>query len=512
MRRMIKLGALVLALVLLLTGCGLGDTFSAISGKQHADAEMQKDTAPADDSDDQMLEEPEEDPEPEPDDPQPNTVSLLSLMPTYEEFFSNLKHFNENAGNMFTFENESRGTVTGSLHPNGDYQYSEFYMYVGSYPIFAFLASYPKQAPHNLCKLSFIFTSTSGGDYDTVMTYIEGFYLCFANASLPYPTFPVLYEELLNAEIETADNGAMERHLQKQGIKYGFHVLFDSSNMVKELIFDINIDPDYMVEVDDSTAGSNRPVSGSRPNLSGGQKAVSNASDGKPTPSGSTADGASSHVHTDACRRWIVDVPYRPAQYRQEKVIDVPYKPAEYAEEIVVDVQFSPEHYEEQLAEVSDWVFVVKVYKHDWRNYSEFKVGELKFASEQEFVDWLILYDYEIGWGYYDEITMQWRYPDDDETRLELLKENLETCADNRYDSIIYILGEDGKTYDITWSKAGEYTHVETQQVLIPEQPEVSHIERMLVSPEQPEVSHYENILVSPEQPEEGHWEYVCGN
>ncbi len=32
-----------------------------------------------------------------------------------------------------------------------------------------------------------------------------------------------------------------------------------------------------------------------------------------------------------------------------------------------------------------------------------------------------------------------------------------------------------------------------------------------LISPEQPESSHVEKVLVTPEQPEVGHWEYTCG-
>lgn len=207
---------------------------------------------------------------------------------------------------------------------------------------------------------------------------------------------------------------------------------------------------------------------------------------------------STAHVHTDACRRWIVDVPYKAAEYREEKVIDVPYKPAQFSEEVVVDVPYSPAHYEEQLVEVTDHTFSVQRYYVRLYQLNGSSYDELYFSSEQDFYNWIFQYEIKCESVGYNE------------PQEKHIKEFLERVMYRQKDDSICII-ENGELNAIVWKKESEYKRVETRSVLIPEQPEQSHIERIVVIPAIEERSHIERILVSEEQKEVGHWEYVCG-
>ncbi len=145
------------------------------------------------------------------------------------------------------------------------------------------------------------------------------------------------------------------------------------------------------------------------------------------------------HVHTDSCYKWVVDVPYKAAVYKDEKVIDVPYSAAVYGDVLV---------------EYTDYVCKVTLYPGDY--------DTLTFASEGEFDEWFASHNGKEDY--------------------------------NKFGGEVRI---DGTRVFYTMRRDSSYKAVRT--------------EYGLVSPEQPEVSHIEKVLVSPEQKEQGHYELICG-
>ena len=500
-------------------------------------------------------------------------VPLLSLMPTYEEYMERLRKTNDKAGGIFNIETSGTGTVTGSLHPDGDYQWTNITL-----PPFLIKACYPANAPHFLSDLHVTFSWTTAVEYDLILTYVDGFYACLTNTYLPHLTFTECLNSLLQNGSSEWDNKTVETTLREEGVEYCLNVTFDNIDKVDNnddltvscLVFEMHIDPDYMVEVDKAVAdsivqqdqdtsthstgyqpssepsyvgpivndgpgiaeypdppfqveidsdsveiyqgpGSDYRSTGSTTGTgvftivevqpgpgsysgwgrlksdagwialddcslyqsldtsatSAGQRPLAGTDYDSPTVPGDV-ETAAAHVHTDACRRWVVDVPYKAAEYREEIVVDVPYSPA---------------HYEEQLVEVVDHTFYVRQY-HDRYSFTHAEYDELSFSTEQAFLDWIFQYDIK-----YDGVT----FTDPLEEHLKKLKYDLDYKS--KSDKACIVLG-DGTRNCIEWQKESEYTRVESQQVLIPEQPEESHIER---------------VLVTPEQPEQGHWEYSCG-
>ena len=156
-----------------------------------------------------------------------------------------------------------------------------------------------------------------------------------------------------------------------------------------------------------------------------------------------TEEATTAHVHTDACLKWIVDVPYQAAVYKTEKIIDTPYSPAVYG-----DIPY----------EVNDCHYRVILYikNSDLPSFTADHV--ILLDSTEEFLRW----KEEVGAEDVEEDTFG-----------KISDENF------RYKYL---------TYD-------PYTTVKYEYGLIsPEQPEVSHTEAVLVSPEQEEQGHYEYV------------------
>ena len=145
------------------------------------------------------------------------------------------------------------------------------------------------------------------------------------------------------------------------------------------------------------------------------------------------------HIHTKDCYRYIVDVPYQAAIYENRKVVDVPYSPAEYGDILV---------------EYTDHTIEVYLYPGS--------LDRLYFASESSYMVW------------FEEHEGQEDY--------------------NQFAGEVYI---DGTRYFYKMKYISDYTATRT--------------EYGLVKQEQPEVSHIEKVLVKEEVKEQGHQELICG-
>lgn len=155
-------------------------------------------------------------------------------------------------------------------------------------------------------------------------------------------------------------------------------------------------------------------------------------------PETETESVTTSHIHTAACKKWIVDTPYKPAVYENQKVVDIPYSPAEYG-----DVPY----------ETTDCHYKVEFYSY---------LESLVFSSSEKFEEWV-------------------------EKSGAVLEYNYNGGE-------VYI---DGERHLFGYTKYDYYNIVKYNYGI--------------VKPEQPEVSHIEKVLVSPEQQEKGHYEYICG-
>lgn len=170
-----------------------------------------------------------------------------------------------------------------------------------------------------------------------------------------------------------------------------------------------------------------------------------------PETTAETEPETTRHVHTDACKKWVVDTPYVPAVYKTEKVMDIPYSPAEYGDipKQVTDhhyrIEFCDHDQDQKHVELDDLIF-----------YSRSDVLEWKEESGAVFTADLCTGYVTVTWGGYDGITV-----------------DFDCCEYGAYTAVVYEYG--------------------------------------LIKPEQQEVSHFEIVLVSPEQMETGHYEYVCG-
>ena len=153
-----------------------------------------------------------------------------------------------------------------------------------------------------------------------------------------------------------------------------------------------------------------------------------------------TAIETPQHIHSDACRTYIVDVPYRAAVYEDVKVIDSPHQDAVYGDKPV---------------QYTDYKYKVNFYSHS--------ISTLQFASTQDFQGWIASSGATVDSGY-------------------------------GLEGAVVINGS-----NVRWwaQKTDSYSAV--------------RYEYGLITPEQPEVSHVEKVLVSPEVQEQGHWEYTCG-
>ncbi len=170
---------------------------------------------------------------------------------------------------------------------------------------------------------------------------------------------------------------------------------------------------------------------------------VTEAKETEPETEPPQTEPATTHVHTDACLKWVVDVPYQAAVYKTEKIIDTPYSPAVYG-----DIPY----------EVNDCHYRVILY---------IKVSDLPSFS----ADHVILLDST-------EEFLNWK------------EEN--GSADVPEDAFGTISDENFRYKFLTYDP---YTTVKYEYGLIsPEQPEVSHTEAVLVSPEREEQGHYEYI------------------
>ena len=195
------------------------------------------------------------------------------------------------------------------------------------------------------------------------------------------------------------------------------------------------------------SSGSGGAPSGSKGTSSSGSKGTS--SSGSKGTSSSGSSGAASekngestgggHTHTPECYEWVVDVPYRAAVYKDVKVIDVPYSAAVYGD---VPVEYT------------DYTYKVYFYPGNY--------DTLYFSSTEEFENWF--------------------------------RESGAKMSYSIYSGELYI---DGSRVFYEMSHTSSYKAV--------------RYEYGLISPEQPEVSHTERKLVSAEQEEQGHFELICG-
>lgn len=176
----------------------------------------------------------------------------------------------------------------------------------------------------------------------------------------------------------------------------------------------------------------------------------------EPETTAETEPVTTQHIHTDSCKKWVVDKPYKAAVYENQKVVDIPYSPAEYG-----DVP----------KEVTDCHYRIVFYEHD-SNYYPVQLDDITFVSTAKFYEWLD----ENNGGFY--------FP------------NLAFVNDDGYVTVTWG-GYDGIVVQFSYYMYDEYTTVVYEYGLVKE--------------EQPEVSHIEKVLVSPEQKEEGHYEYICG-
>jgi len=208
------------------------------------------------------------------------------------------------------------------------------------------------------------------------------------------------------------------------------------------------------------------------------------------------------HIHTDNCKKWVVDVPYKEAVYREEVVLDNPYKPAEYGE-IPKEVILGEFIVDAKINIYNDYINEHGLSGYDVEAYRDSLIVQMK----QKYNAW------EKSYG-----SFRIRFKNRDELDRFLANEGLNGSISNdnneqgiaEYDEASDFLyagfawgsaassnKTDGYSLSVSWYLINPYTKVV--------------YEYGVVSPEQPESSHIEKILVTPEQPEQGHWEYTCG-
>ena len=166
---------------------------------------------------------------------------------------------------------------------------------------------------------------------------------------------------------------------------------------------------------------------------------------------------AGAHVHTDACYVYVVDTPYRPAVYEYIKVVDTPYSPAVYGD---IPVEKTDNGWRVSFD-----------FARNYDSYDSPRRPGLEFSTTAEFEKWQednnAVQGRDFGFMINGTVTVGW--------------------------------GSDylGKTMYFEAQPTARFTYVA--------------YEYGLISPEQPEVSHLEKVLVTPEQAETGHLEKICG-